>query len=189
MNNATVRISRSTISRGTWFPRENYLIPSSGTGTVGTNYGETDFRLRCPGAAEPRRRPRRDDHPHGLDDAAVGRLGLGRNQRHRRDRLRPDRRRGRRQQHGDGHRQRVRRRQRRRRRQPHAGDAVRLGTTGDTRVTGFGYDFRDRQISMTGEIDVYAAYTFDNLGRRTQIDRYDTSARRQPDRPKPDDLR
>jgi YD repeat-containing protein len=37
-------------------------------------------------------------------------------------------------------------------------------TAGDTRITGYGYDFRDRRISMTDAIVRYTAYTLDNLG-------------------------
>jgi YD repeat-containing protein len=46
----------------------------------------------------------------------------------------------------------------------------------DTRVTSYGYDFRDRKINMTGEINAYEAYTYDNLDRLTQTDQYNTSS-------------
>ena len=49
-------------------------------------------------------------------------------------------------------------------------------TSGDTRVTSYGYDFRDRRTAMTGEINVYEAYTYDNLDRLIETDRYDTSS-------------
>jgi len=45
----------------------------------------------------------------------------------------------------------------------------------DTRVTSYVYDFRDRQISCTGEINVYFAYTYDNFGQLTQTDRRNTN--------------
>jgi RHS repeat-associated protein len=45
----------------------------------------------------------------------------------------------------------------------------------NTRVTGFGYDFRDRRTSMTDALGGYTAYTFDNLSRLTQTQRYDSS--------------
>ncbi len=38
----------------------------------------------------------------------------------------------------------------------------------DTRVTLLGYDFRNRRISMDGEIDVFEQYTLENLDRETQ---------------------
>ena len=48
-------------------------------------------------------------------------------------------------------------------------------TSGDTRVTGFGYDFRDRRISMTDAIARYFLYTLDNLNRQTQTQGYSAS--------------
>jgi len=44
-----------------------------------------------------------------------------------------------------------------------------------TRVTGYEYDFRDRQTVINGEIDFCQVNTYDNLDRVTQVDRYDTS--------------
>jgi RHS repeat-associated protein len=46
----------------------------------------------------------------------------------------------------------------------------------DTRVTSYGYDFRNRRTSMDGEIDVYEQYTYDNLGRLTRTDRKNTTS-------------
>jgi RHS repeat-associated protein len=46
----------------------------------------------------------------------------------------------------------------------------------DTRITSYGYDWRDRQISQDGEVDIYAEYIYDNLDRLTQMDRKDTTA-------------
>jgi len=46
----------------------------------------------------------------------------------------------------------------------------------DTRVTSYGYDFRDRRTSMDGEIDLYEEYTYDNLDRLTETRRKDTSS-------------
>ena len=45
----------------------------------------------------------------------------------------------------------------------------------DTRVTSFGYDFRDGRTSTDGEIDVYEAYPYDNLDRLTLTERRDTA--------------
>lgn len=46
----------------------------------------------------------------------------------------------------------------------------------DMRVTNNGYDFRGRRTSEDGEVDFYAAYTYDNLDQVTQVDRRDTTA-------------
>jgi RHS repeat-associated protein len=46
----------------------------------------------------------------------------------------------------------------------------------DTRVTTFGYDWRNRRTSVDGEIDLYVEYTFDNLDRVTRTDRKDTTS-------------
>jgi len=48
-------------------------------------------------------------------------------------------------------------------------------TSGDTRVTAFGYDFRDRRTSMTDATNRYTVYTLDNLDRQTQVQSYATS--------------
>ena len=42
-------------------------------------------------------------------------------------------------------------------------------TSGDTRVTSFGYDFRDRRTSMTDALSGYTVYTLDNLERQTMV--------------------
>jgi RHS repeat-associated protein len=39
-----------------------------------------------------------------------------------------------------------------------------------TRVTTYGYDFRNRRTSQAGEVNVYEAYTYDNLSFLTQTD-------------------
>jgi len=44
------------------------------------------------------------------------------------------------------------------------------------RVTTFGYDFRNRQTVVDGEIDFYQVTTYDNFDRRIQVDQYDTTA-------------
>lgn len=44
-----------------------------------------------------------------------------------------------------------------------------------TRVTSYGYDFRDRQTSITDALGGYTVYTFDNLDRQTQTRRYASS--------------
>ena len=46
----------------------------------------------------------------------------------------------------------------------------------DTRVTVFGYDFRNRQLTVAGEVDFYEVRRFDNLDRITKVDRRDTNA-------------
>lgn len=46
----------------------------------------------------------------------------------------------------------------------------------NTRVTTYGYDYRNRQTSQDGEIDFYEAYTYDNLDRLTQTDRKNTTS-------------
>jgi RHS repeat-associated protein len=48
-------------------------------------------------------------------------------------------------------------------------------TSGDTRITTFGYDFRDRRTSMTDAISRYTVYTYDNLDRQNQVQSYATS--------------
>jgi YD repeat-containing protein len=45
-----------------------------------------------------------------------------------------------------------------------------------TRATAYGYDYRDRLISKDGEIDFYEAYAYDNLDRVTQVDRKNTTS-------------
>ena len=40
-----------------------------------------------------------------------------------------------------------------------------------TRVSNYGYDFRNRRTSLTGEVNTKELYTYDNLDRVTQIDR------------------
>jgi RHS repeat-associated protein len=49
-------------------------------------------------------------------------------------------------------------------------------SSSDTRVTTYGYDWRDRKISMDGEVDVYEVYTYDNLENIVGTQRYDTSS-------------
>lgn len=44
------------------------------------------------------------------------------------------------------------------------------------RVTNYGYDWRNRQTSIDGEIDLYAKLYYDNLDRQTRSERYDTTA-------------
>lgn len=46
----------------------------------------------------------------------------------------------------------------------------------DTRAATYGYDWRNRRTSIDGEIDLYVAYTYDNLSRITQIDRRNTTS-------------
>jgi hypothetical protein len=48
-------------------------------------------------------------------------------------------------------------------------------TPGDTRITNFGYDFRDRQTSMTDATNRYTVYTYDNLSRQIEVQSYATS--------------
>jgi hypothetical protein len=44
-----------------------------------------------------------------------------------------------------------------------------------TRVTNYLHDFRNRQIAQDGELDFYETYTYDNLDRLIQTDRWDTT--------------
>jgi rfaE bifunctional protein nucleotidyltransferase chain/domain len=44
------------------------------------------------------------------------------------------------------------------------------------RVTSFTFDWRNRRTDTDGEIDFYEKVTYDNLGRVTKIERYDTTA-------------
>jgi RHS repeat-associated protein len=53
---------------------------------------------------------------------------------------------------------------------------TRYENASSTRVTIFGYDFRNRRINTDGEIDLYEEYTYDNLDRLTQTDRKDTNS-------------
>ncbi|MCW5555098.1 MAG: RHS repeat-associated core domain-containing protein [Verrucomicrobiae bacterium] len=46
----------------------------------------------------------------------------------------------------------------------------------DTRVTAYGYDWRNRRTSTDGEIDFYEEYTYDNLDRLTQTDQKNTNS-------------
>jgi RHS repeat-associated protein len=48
-------------------------------------------------------------------------------------------------------------------------------TTADTRVTTYGYDFRQRQIWTDGECDLYRTYAYDNEDRLIQEDWHDTT--------------
>ncbi len=45
-----------------------------------------------------------------------------------------------------------------------------------TRVTSYSYDFRGRQTDIDGEIDFYQISTYDNLGQVTRVDRKDTTS-------------
>jgi YD repeat-containing protein len=45
-------------------------------------------------------------------------------------------------------------------------------TSGDTRVTGYGYDFRDRQVNMTDATSRYTTYAYDNLDQLIETDQY-----------------
>jgi hypothetical protein len=45
-----------------------------------------------------------------------------------------------------------------------------------TRITNFGYDWRDRQTSVDGEVDFYQENTYDNLGNVTRFDRKNTTS-------------
>jgi RHS repeat-associated protein len=49
-------------------------------------------------------------------------------------------------------------------------------TASDTRVTSFEYDWRDRQTAIDGEIDVYQKSYYDNLNRAIKVERYDTTS-------------
>ena len=51
-----------------------------------------------------------------------------------------------------------------------------FASASDTRVTAYGYDWRNRRTSEDGEIDVYEEYTYDNLDRVIETRRRDTSS-------------
>src|SRR5581483_4149600 len=44
------------------------------------------------------------------------------------------------------------------------------------RVTQYGYDWRDRQVTITGELNFFQLSVYDNLDHVVQVDRYDGSA-------------
>ena len=46
----------------------------------------------------------------------------------------------------------------------------------DTRTTAYSYDFRNRNVVIDGEIDLYLETTYDNLNRPIQYDRYHTDS-------------
>jgi RHS repeat-associated protein len=45
----------------------------------------------------------------------------------------------------------------------------------NTRLTGMTYDFRNRRVTMDGEIDYFQKVLYDNLNRMVKTDRYDTT--------------
>jgi hypothetical protein len=46
----------------------------------------------------------------------------------------------------------------------------------DTRITNYGYDWRNRRTSNSGEIDFFEGYTLDNLNRVIRTDRRNTTS-------------
>jgi RHS repeat-associated protein len=54
--------------------------------------------------------------------------------------------------------------------------AVQYASASDARTTTYGYDFRDRRTYTDGEIDFYEAYTYDNVNRLLVTQRYDTTS-------------
>jgi RHS repeat-associated protein len=159
--------------RLTWL-RTYFLIPSSGSGTVGTNFEETDFAYDSMGRAIKNVTPagtiaRSVLNPKGW--VVSGWVGTNDNGATPSDPT------------GDG--------------APGnnmvqitgnvydggsaGGDGILTQQTlfasaSDTRMTSFGYDFRNRKIWADGEIDFYQTYTYDNLDRLIQTDNYNTSA-------------
>ena len=49
-------------------------------------------------------------------------------------------------------------------------------TASDTRVTSFAYDWRNRQTAIDGEIDFYQKSYYDNRNRVIKVERYDTTS-------------
>jgi RHS repeat-associated protein len=154
--------------------RVYFLIPSSGTGTVGTNYGETDYaydslerltRVQSPGGTitrTVRNTPllRIDSTWVGTNDAgATDSNPAGTGSPNNMVKVSEN-------QYdsggiGDGNLTQV--------------TQYVSATSGDTRVTAYGYDFRDRRTSMTDATSRYTVYTLDNLDRLTQTQSYATN--------------
>ena len=49
-------------------------------------------------------------------------------------------------------------------------------TAADNRVTSYTYDFRGRRETADGEVDRFTKWYYDNLGRVTKVERYDTTS-------------
>jgi RHS repeat-associated protein len=153
--------------------RVYHLIPSSGTGSVTTNYGQTDFgydalerrnKVKSPAGTITRTvwtAPQRvksvwiGTNDTGATDSNPAGSGSPNNMVKVSENQYDGGSAG-----GDGNLTQV----------------TQYADGSDTRITTYGYDFRNRQTSMDGEIDVYTAYTYDNLNRLTQTDRKNTSS-------------
>lgn len=153
--------------------RSYFLIPSSGTGTSGTNYAQTDYgydalerrnKVKSPMGTITRTvwaAPQRvreiwigtDDT--GATDTNPAGSGSPNNMLIVTANVYDGGSAG-----GDGNLTQV----------------TQYAATSDTRVTAFTYDFRNRRLTIDGEIDVYQVSTYDNLDRVTQVDRKDTSS-------------
>ncbi|HVC99037.1 MAG TPA: hypothetical protein VND64_35560 [Pirellulales bacterium] len=151
-----------------------FLIPSAGTGTLGVNYWETDFgydllnrqnRVVAPGGTITRTvRDARDmvvstwvgTNDNGatwLDPTGSGAPGnnmvvVAENQY---DNGMAG---------GDGN----------------MTELTQHVDSSTTRVTVFGFDWRNRQVIVDGEVDLYAVKTLDNLDRQLQVDRRNSTA-------------
>jgi RHS repeat-associated protein len=163
-------------SQLTW-RRDYFLIPSSGPGSAGTNYNETDFDYDSLGRRIGTRAgiggsgtgtvTRQVLNPMGwvlsgwvgTDDTGAtpsdptGGGATGNNMAKVTDNTWDNGSAG-----GDGN----------------LTTAVQYAAGSDARTTTFGYDFRNRRTYTDGEIDFYETYGYDNVDRLTQTDRYNT---------------
>lgn len=153
--------------------RQYHLIPSSGEGTSGTNYEQTDYgydemdrqnRIKTPGGTISRTvydvRSLVTETWVGTDDTGAtdtNPAGSGapnnmvKVQENEYDDGDPG---------GDGN----------------LTQQTAYASASDTRVTTFAYDFRNRRVSEQGEEAYFAEFFYDNLDRVTQTDRHNTDA-------------
>jgi len=154
------------------FQREYFLIPASGSGSSGVNYNETDYaydgmesllRQESPGGTITRlvydERERKSEMWTGTDDTgATPDNPAGSGSPNNMVQVAAY-------EYDNG--------------LPGGNDNLTQQTLyvddSDTRVTAYGYDYRNRQTVIDGEIDFYQVNTYDNLDRVTQVDRYDTT--------------
>jgi RHS repeat-associated protein len=160
-------------SRLTW-QRTYFLIPSSGSGSPGTNYNETDFGYDSMGRSIKTVTPagtitRQVLNPKGWvlstwvgtnDNGATpsdptGGGAAGNNMVQLVANAYDGGSAG-----GDGN----------------LTQTTQYASATDLRVTTYGYDFRNRKIYMDGEIDLYQTYTYDNTSRLIQTQNYNTTS-------------
>ena len=149
--------------------RKYFLIPSSGLGTAGTNYAETDLgydalerqnRVAAPGGTITRTvwtAPQRvastwvGTNDTGATDSNPAGSGSPNNMVQVTANQYDGGSAG-----GDGN----------------LTQQTQYASATDTRVTNFGFDFRDRQTSITDALNGYIVNTLDNLDRLTQVQQY-----------------